>query len=181
MLVILRVYDKGGRNSTAFVSIRIRAFNQPPVAVITEPEEGQAFLSGKRTTFDGTASYDPDGGPLIYRWETNRTIDPIGTTSKFTIRLPLGSYRVTLYVFDQVGDPGTAVVNISVVVNVPPHLSDGRVSPLAGPWDLEGGFDFSVTYRDDDDDPPTSIQVKVGPPGALVGRGSRHNEGLRFC
>jgi hypothetical protein len=169
VLVILRVYDTGERNSTAFVNIRIRAFNQPPVAVVSEPEEGQSFLGGKRTTFDGSASYDPDGGPLIFRWETNRTIDPIGTTAKFAIRLPLGSYRVTLYVFDQVGDPGTAVVNISVVVNVPPQLSDGQVAPMAGPWDLEGGYNFSVTYRDDDDDPPTSIQVKVGPPGALVG------------
>ncbi len=169
VLVILRVEDTGGRESTAFVNIRIRAFNQAPVAIINAPSDGQRVLNGRSITFDGSTSYDPDGGPLIYRWETNRTIDPIGTTATFSIRLPLGSYKVTLFVFDQVGDPGTAVVNITVEINVPPELSKGAVGPMVGPRDLEGGFNFSVTYRDEDNDPPTMIQVKVGPAGALVG------------
>jgi hypothetical protein len=167
--VILRVEDVGGLESTTFVSIHIRAFNQAPVAVISAPSDGQVVLNGRSISFDGSSSYDPDGGSLVYRWETNRTIDPIGTTAAFTIRLPLGRYRVTLFVFDQAGDPGTATVNITVEINVPPQLSSGGVNPMVGPRDLEGGFNFSVTYRDDDNDPPTSIQVKVGPPGALVG------------
>ncbi|UCC93144.1 MAG: hypothetical protein JSW25_00245 [Thermoplasmata archaeon] len=169
VLVVLRVVDVGGRESTTFITIRIRAFNQAPVAIVSSPEEGQRFLNGRNINFDGSDSFDPDGGTLVYRWETNRTIDPIGTTASFSIRLPLGRYQVTLYVFDQVGDPGEAVVNISVEINVPPELSNGRVDPPIGPWDIEGGFNFSVTYRDDDNDPPSTIQVKVGLPGNLEG------------
>ncbi len=169
VLVVLRVIDSGSRDSRTFVSISIRAFNNPPVAIITNPEDGQRFLSGKTISFDGSASFDPDGGPLVYRWETNRTIDPIGTTASFSIRLPLGRYQVTLFVFDQVGDPGTAVINITVEINVPPQLSKGAVEPSIGPRDLEEGFNFSVTYRDADNDPPTLIQVKVGPPGDQSG------------
>jgi hypothetical protein len=169
VLVVLTVIDSGARESSAFIMINIRVFNQAPVAIISTPEDGQRFLNGRNMNFDGSESYDPDGGTLVYRWETNRTIDPIGTTSQFSIRLPLGRYQVTLYVFDQVGDPGMAVVNITVEINLPPELSAGTVTPDSGPWDIQDGFNFSVTYRDDDNDPPTTIQVKVGLPGALGG------------
>ena len=169
VLVVLRVIDVGSRNSTSFINIRIRAFNQAPVAIISEPLDGQRNLNGRTIRFDGSTSYDPDGGALVYRWETNRTIDPIGTTANFPLTLPLGRYQVTLFVFDQVGDPGTAVINISVEINVPPELSNGAVEPIIGPWDIAGGFNFSVTYRDDDNDPPNQIRVKVGPPSSLVG------------
>ncbi len=166
-LVILRVTDTGGRNSTAYIHVRVLSLNLPPRAVITTPLDGQSFLNGRTISFDGSTSQDPDGGTLVYRWETNRTIDPIGTSAKFNLRLPLGRYLVTLHVYDAVGAEGTASVNISVVLNAPPQLSMGRVEPSTGPWDLEGGFDFSVTYRDEDGDPPTIIQVRAGPPGAL--------------
>ena len=188
VLVVLRVIDSGSRDSTAFINIRIRALNQAPVAIITEPLDGARFLNGRSITFDGRQSYDPDGGTLVYRWETNRTIDPIGTTARFVIKLPLGSYQVTLFVYDQVGDAGTAVINISVEINVPPELFKGNVRPDIGPWDLPGGYNFSVTYRDDDNDPPTTIQVKVGPPGSLVGHDmvrsdpgdDNYRDGVRF-
>ncbi|NIP34660.1 MAG: hypothetical protein GWN18_06930, partial [Thermoplasmata archaeon] len=54
------VIDTGGRDSIDFVNIKVRAFNQVPVAVITAPKEGQRFLSGKSVNFDGSASFDPD-------------------------------------------------------------------------------------------------------------------------
>ena len=79
VLVVLRVIDVGERNSTSFINIRIRAFNQAPVAIISTPLDGQRNLNGRTIQFDGSTSYDPDGGALVYRWETNRTIDPIGT------------------------------------------------------------------------------------------------------
>jgi hypothetical protein len=167
LLVVLRVIDSGGRNDTAFVTIKVRSENQPPVAVITSPTEGKAILSGRPISFDGSSSNDPDGGPLVYRWETNSTIDPIGNRAKFTVKLPLGSYQVILYVFDQLGVAGTAVVNITVVIDVPPTLSQGRVDPMIGPYDLEGGFNFTVVYRDADNDPPEEIMVKVGPGATL--------------
>lgn len=167
-LVVLRVTDAGGRNSTAFIHVRVLTLNRPPNAVITSPLEGQAFLNGRTISFDGSSSHDPDGGTLVFWWETNITIDPIGTTAKFNLRLPLGRYRVTLHVYDAVGAEGTASVNISVVLNAPPQLSMGRVDPPTGPWDLQDGFDFSVTYRDGDGDPPAIIQVRAGQPGALV-------------
>lgn len=167
-LVVLRVVDSGGRNATTYITVHVMAPNAPPVATITSPIDGQAFLNGRIISFDGSPSFDPEGGTLVYRWETNRTIDPIGTAAKFNLRLPLGRYLVTLHVYDAVGAEGIATINISVVLNAPPQLSMGQVYPTTGSWDLEDGFDFSITYRDEDGDPPTTIQVKAGPPGALV-------------
>ncbi len=169
VLVILRVIDPGGRDDTTFITIDIIALNSPPVAIISAPEDGARFLSGRSITFDGRESYDPDGGPLVYRWETNRTIDPIGNEAMFSITLPLGRYRVTLFVFDQVGAEGHVMMDVTVEINVPPTLSKGTVEPRVGPHDIGGGFNFSVTYQDVDGDLPEDIRVKVGLPGNLIG------------
>lgn len=167
VLVLLRVIDVGARNNTAFINIHIIALNSPPVAIITSPEEGERFLSGKSITVDGRESFDPDGGPLVYRWETNGAFT--SNEPLFNIlHLSIGQYNITLFVFDQIGAEDHATVNITVEVNVPPTLSAGMVEPVTGPHDLPGGFNFSITYQDDDGDAPEDIRVKVGLPGNLV-------------
>ena len=168
VLVLLRVIDVGNRNNTAFITIHIIALNSPPVAIITSPEDGERFLSGRGITVDGRESFDPDGGPLVYRWETNGAYT--SNEPLFNIlHLSTGDYNITLFVFDQIGAEGHATVNITVEVNVPPTLSDGTVEPGTGPHDLSGGFNFSITYQDNDGDAPEEIRVKVGLPGNLVG------------
>ena len=167
ILVLLRVIDVGDRNDTAFITIQIIALNSPPVAIIKSPEEGQRFLSGKSITVDGWESFDPDGGPLVYRWETNGAFT--SNEPHFNIlHLPIGQYNITLFVFDQIGAEDHATINITVEVNVPPTLSEGTVEPDTGPHDLPGGFNFSITYKDVDGDAPEDIRVRVGLPGTLV-------------
>jgi hypothetical protein len=165
MLVVLRVIDSGGRDDMTFITIHVTTLNQPPVAIIATPFEGQRFLSGKSIAFDGSGSHDPDGGTLVYRWEANGIF--LDNKATFNFRLSLGDYLITLEVFDQIGAGGMASINLTVEVNVPPTLSGPMVGPETGP--RTGEFNFSVTYRDGDDDPPTLIQVKVGPPGSLAG------------
>jgi hypothetical protein len=168
VIVLLRVIDVGDRNDTAFITVHIIALNSPPVAIITSPEEGQRFLSGRSITVDGRESFDPDGGPLVYRWETNGAFT--SNEPLFNIlHLSNGDYNITLFVFDLIGAEDQATVNITVEVNVPPTLSDGTVEPGTGPKDLPEGFNFSVTYQDKDGDAPVDIRVKVGLPRNLVG------------
>lgn len=166
-IVALRVIDVGGRDDTAYVIVHVTSENVPPVAVITSPADGGAFLGGKTITFDGRQSYDPDGGTLVYRWEFNVSSDAINSP-RFTMTLPLGRYRVTLLVYDPLGAQGSAAVNISVESNEAPTLSGGAMSPELGPHDLPGGFNFSVIYTDPDNEPPVQILVKVGPRGQTL-------------
>jgi hypothetical protein len=150
------------------VNITVRAENRPPVAVVTSPTEGARLLAERPISFDGSASLDPEGGTLRFVWQTNRTVDPIGDRDRFTIKLPVGRYRVTLSVYDLAGASGNATINVSVITDVPPSLSGGSVTPPVGPEGRPGGFAFRVTYKDPDDDPPQEVLVKVGHAGAFT-------------
>jgi len=167
IFVVLRVIDVEDRNDTAFITIHIIALNSPPVAIIKSPDEGQRFLSGKAIAVDGSESFDPDGGPLVYRWEINGAFTS-NEPSFNILHLSIGRYNITLSVFDQIGADDHSTVIIMVEVNVPPKLSEATVEPTMGPHDLPGGFNFSITYQDDDGDAPEAIRVKVGLPGNLV-------------
>ncbi len=138
IFVVLRVIDVEDRNDTAFITIHIVALNSPPVAIIKSPVEGQRFLSSKAIAVDGSDSFDPDGGPLVYRWEINGAFT--SNEPFFNIlHLSIGRYNITLSVFDQIGADDHSTVFIMVEVNVPPTLSAATVEPAMGPHDLPGG------------------------------------------
>ena len=160
-VVVLTCIDSGNRTNSAYVRISIKAENRPPVAVITAPADGTRFLVERSIGFDGSASHDPEGGSLRFIWTTNRTTDPIGDRDRFSIKLPIGRYQVTMWVYDLAGANGTATINISVITDVPPSLGGASVAPAVGPAGDPGGFVFRVTYRDPDNDPPQEILVKV--------------------
>ena len=83
-----------------------------PVAVIEAPK---VVWQGKEVHFDGSQSYDPDGGDIVsYHWEfgdgsSSDEISPIHAYSK------PGKYTVTLEVTDDEGQKGTASKKITVV------------------------------------------------------------------
>ena len=160
-VVVLTCIDSGNRTNSAYVRISIRAENRPPVAAITTPADGARSLVERSIGFDGSTSRDPEGGSLRFIWTTNRTTDPIGDRDRFSIKLPIGRYRVTLWVYDLAGANSTATVNISVITDSPPSLGGASVTPTVGPVSTPGGFVFRVTYSDPDDDPPQEILVKV--------------------
>ncbi len=187
-LVVLTVIDAQSWSSIASVRIVVRAQNAAPVAAIASPVEGGRFLFDRPIQFDGSPSRDPEGGTLRYLWETNRTGDLIGDRERFSIKLPLGRYRVTLSVYDLAGLGTSATINISVESNRPPELVAGAVAPAVGPEELEGGFEFRITYMDPDNDPPIEVLLKVGRRGVFTayamakaaGAGSAYRNGVEY-
>jgi PKD repeat protein len=107
------VYDSQGGYSDYTLSIKNGA---PPVAEFTAvPTEGAAPLS---VDFDGTGSYDPDGGGIQtweWDWEGDGTFDTFGPIGTIThIFSSNGLYKTTLRVWDYEGDSDTASIWIFV-------------------------------------------------------------------
>jgi outer membrane protein OmpA-like peptidoglycan-associated protein len=92
--------------------------NQSPIASMEGPEEGR---TNELLTFDASASSDPDGDPLKYRWDFGD-----GTTSDFTFPIAThrytdrGLYNVQLMVEDDKGATANAMqqVNITTAVSL---------------------------------------------------------------
>ncbi len=84
----------------------------PPVAVITSnTSDGQAPLS---ITFDGSSSYDPEGGPLTYLWNFgDGSPTAMGPSQTHTYNA-LGNLNVRLTVTDQSGLEHTAFYPITI-------------------------------------------------------------------
>jgi glucose/arabinose dehydrogenase len=87
--------------------------NGPPSAsAISVPGASPANFS-----FDGSASSDPDGDLLNYRWDFGDGSSAGGTKTAHTYAFP-GQYAVTLTVDDGIG--GTSATTIMVTVGSPP-------------------------------------------------------------
>lgn len=96
--------------------------NQPPQAVISEPENGARYQINDTVNYDGTESSDPDGDMLNYTWDFGDGKLGYGaiTTHKYTIN---GTYTVVLIVNDsQLEDLDSRVIVIGnePVLNTPP-------------------------------------------------------------
>ncbi|MBK8565656.1 MAG: PKD domain-containing protein [Saprospiraceae bacterium] len=84
----------------------------PPVAVISIPDnDGQAPFTA---TLNGTASYDPEGGPLTYQWNFGDGSPSATGASQSHTYTDLGNLIVRLTVTDQAGLEHTAVYPITV-------------------------------------------------------------------
>ena len=72
--------------------------NEPPVAVISEPGEGDGFHVMELIVFRSNGSYDPEGEDLSYLWR----IDGINLSveSSFALYLGEGVHVVSLFVSD---------------------------------------------------------------------------------
>lgn len=126
--------------------------NTPPVAVIDWHAvkdgviiERDKYLSGDTLVFDGTGSYDPDGGDdYITQWQwryfrhyrcyRDPSASPINFSSDSIAYLPiaegdqLGIIRVYLEVQDTVGYTDRAYSQDTIEINVqyPPHVDAGE-------------------------------------------------------
>jgi subtilisin family serine protease len=81
--------------------------NQPPVASFTY---GCTDLA---CTFDGSASYDPDGSVASYAWDFGDGATASGATAAHTYAAA-GTYAVTLTVTDNLGATGAASQDVTV-------------------------------------------------------------------
>jgi hypothetical protein len=124
----LKITDNNGTNSTATVTITIKAAPLPPVA-----DAGSAqtiTLPDNSVTLDGSASTASDGNIInTYRWSkisgpeegiiTDNTV-MITTVSG----LIAGTYKFQLEVTDNRGGQATATVTIAVKAAPPPPVAD---------------------------------------------------------
>lgn len=95
--------------------------NNPPIA---NAGSDQTVSVGPdcmaNVTLDGSGSTDPDGHLLTYEWKWNEQsaagINP-------SIRLPLGTSTITLFVNDGIEDSEPDTVTVTVIDDTPPDLS----------------------------------------------------------
>lgn len=96
--------------------------NSPPVAVVAEPV---VVNEGELITFDGSASYDPEGDPLEYRWDVDNdgTWDTTWSSSPTTTLLLGDDYEgeAKLEVRDKLGLSGWTVIDVTVL-NLDPTI-----------------------------------------------------------
>lgn len=108
--------------------------NQAPVADAGGPYTG--FIN-QTIIFNGANSSDPDGDPLIYRWDfgDGTTGSGVAPTHVYASR---GSYRVLLQVFDGSTSSGFARTTVNIV-NQAPIANPG--GPYSGPKNQAINFD----------------------------------------
>ncbi|HEU68622.1 MAG TPA: PKD domain-containing protein [Candidatus Acetothermia bacterium] len=113
--VLLRVTDNLGASGqvTQAVVVSAPVANQPPVAQFAYAPA--APVAGTAVTFNGTASYDPDGSIVSYSWDLNGDgiVDRTGPVVTWTYPVA-GAYSATLYVTDNQGATGQTTQWVSV-------------------------------------------------------------------
>jgi glucose/arabinose dehydrogenase len=131
--------------------IQYTAGNQPPVAIAnaTSSTTGNPPLT---VQFDGTASYDPDGGSLTYSWDLNGDGvfgDSTSPTPSFTYTTA-GNYQVRLRVTDNQNTSTTSSPITVSVGNTPPvpKISSPSSTKL---WYVGQQISFSGSAADAED------------------------------
>ncbi len=123
-VVTLRVIDDDGYESATSRPITVTSIcGESPFAFFTVSDDppdgdGDGFLEEfELLTFDGSASYDPDGGAIVqYRWDFGDSGTATGPkpTHKYTAA---GQYTVVLTVIDDENQTNTATQTITVVTS----------------------------------------------------------------
>ncbi len=126
------------------------AQNSPPIA---DAGPDQAVFVGDPVQLDGTASFDPDGDPIVlYVWVMESM--PVGSSAGFdspfnptpTFSADIeGEYVVSLVVNDGELDSVADTVRISAAVNQPP-TAVAAADPLTGPFPLTVVFDGTRSF-----------------------------------
>jgi serine protease len=145
--VTLVVNDGKANSEPSTTTAEIAEVNDPPVA---NAGPDQSALTGKTATFDGSASYDPDGSITSYNWDFGD-----GSTGSGNIVTHVYAaaqiYAVTLTVTDNGGlqDADTASVTVSEAPTEIEVLSDSfEISEWNGLWTEDSQNDwFRSTQR----------------------------------
>jgi len=150
----------GGSNKDYYplMSPSIRAgalLNLSPIALFAYSPITPTIFDNVRFT---DKSFDLDGDVVSWYWNFG---DGINSTEKNPTHRysSFGRYTVTLFVTDNDNNPNEYSRSITVILNNPPTLSNGSVSPLYGYLDTV--FQFNVTYTDADGDESAYVKVVI--------------------
>lgn len=130
------IYAVGGNTNILIILGTVEAFapapqNQPPVANAGANQTVEcAGPSGTSVTLNGSASSDPDGDTLTYKW-TDATNNVLGTSATITVTAPMGTTAYTLTVTDPGGLSSSATTNVTVRDTTPPTLTLSQSSLTA--------------------------------------------------
>ena len=164
-IITLMVKDTSDEQGTAQVTIEVIGEDQentPPIAVIDNPIDGEKYLTTDSIDFDGTSSSDIDDDIVTYKWTSSLSGVLEENDDIFSSVLEKGEHEITLEVIDSYGEKSEDLVTIEVQEagkNNAPQLSDGKVDPESGTVDDD--FTLSVKYKDEDNDNPSKIIVKI--------------------
>jgi PKD repeat protein len=126
--VTLRLVDTRGNLAT--VSRQVTIVNDElPTAAFSVPTATPA--AGEATSFDGTASTDPDGSVASYSWDFGDGSTAGSGESASHAYATAGTYTVTLTVTDSAGL--TASVSRQVTVDEPPTAAFAMITPTPVP------------------------------------------------
>lgn len=118
--VTLTVTAEDDDGNTSFAILQVTVLNQRPVAQFARPADGTVDTN---YTFDGSASFDPDGedAALTYNWSFSDTNTSVTGPSVATHRfLTPGSHTVTLVVTDTFGESSVTKTYVVRIANPPP-------------------------------------------------------------
>jgi PKD repeat protein len=117
--------------------ITVRTNHIPPTAVISGPV---SIGVGQPATFDGSASWDPNGAPgsspvKTYRWDFGDGDSTTGETPEVEhTYAQTGIYNVKLTVVDGFGlESEASTISVTVNVPVPPKHEETPPGPTGGP------------------------------------------------
>jgi len=160
-----------GGTGDLFIS-KIGPSNTPPIAN-AGPDRNMHL--GTTITLDGTASYDPDGTPIVsYAWNidsapTGSAATLTGANSPTPVFTPdvTGTYQLSLVVSDGTDTSAASTVFVTVTANLPP-LASATGTPTTGNAPLTVAFDASTST--DPEGGPLSFFWDFGDPGSLGSR-----------
>ena len=124
-----------------------------PVAIITYStiNGGNTIADGETVVFDGTSSYDPDGGSITkYRWRINGSLQGTAWTFSWTFDIADGSSQsVKLSIWDDENEYREVTETVSVIAggNQDPVAS---FTPAGSTVDDDDTVNFTSTSTDSD-------------------------------
>lgn len=150
--VTLTVTDNDGATGSVSVEVDV---NAAPVAVLSMPPcatSAQACEANTSYKFDGSASYDPDGSVVAYRFDTGDGRVFNTAVAEWAYDLP-GTYQVTLTVVDNLGNSGSVTRSIEINPNqfnlgisCPVYARLAQGEQIAITCKVAGGHSSKVLY-----------------------------------
>lgn len=146
--------------------------NQPPVARAGADQTVECAGATTRVILDGSASSDPEDGPLTFEWSEGTVV--LGHSATLSVGLAAGSHTLALRVTDQAGANSEDRVVVNIVDTTPPVVRcPGNVTVASGS-DCSGVVpDFLPNLVASDICTPAEALIKRQVPaaGALLDRG----------